>query len=1123
MQTKKTSLEQKLFSWLASGVVMALVIATGFVAYALVTGRNQYIASAKESSKTIADLLQANLFASTRDIDLALRQAEVEFQRLHAQRRFDTETFSAYVRGLKERIPDAASIRGANAEGLVVFGESIDPQHIVLMSATATGKEMFEHAQTERGVVFGLPVKSRISGLRVLPVARALRFADGRFGGMVYASVNIEKVSGMFSALSAGTHGEVTLFDPLRRVLHQSPASESTKAGKPFVLDPDTERALRAGNSVDAYLSSGAEGGPQYIAKVNAIAPYPVFVAVRLDMDEVLAQWHSRARSAVVSLLILYAMAGLMLLAVKRAMHRQQLAQDQAQRQSLLLDEVINQLPFGVVAYDENRTMRLSNSKFGELMQFPPALLQREALSFADVVRYAYARGDLGYTESEDVVLNHFVGLMEARQNIFLERLQANGSYIEIRGTPIFSNWTLLTYTDISAHKASEQSLQAAREAADAANQVKSDFLATMSHEIRTPMNGVLGMLKLLQHTELSRRQLDYTKKAEGATHALLGIINDILDFSKVEDGKLELHNEPVVLGELMRDLSVVLSSGVANKDVEVLFALAADVPPVLICDALRLRQILLNLTGNALKFTEQGEVVLGIRVLECKAEQAVLEFSVRDTGIGIPADKAEHIFEAFHQAESSTTRRFGGTGLGLAISRQLVALMGGTLSLISTVGQGSRFYFSVPFAIGPAALLLTPLVPAGRGLRVLIVDDNALARKVLQEMASSMGWAGEALDSGEAALQRLDEGGMPGYDLVLMDWRMPGMDGWETTRRIRQLKRNGKSPVVIMVTALGRELLAEKAKHETDLLDGYLVKPVTASMLYEAVADALDDRRGERRLHLPQQAGQRLRGLRLLVVEDNLLNQQIAQELLQRNGAAVAVAVCGLDGVAQGLAAQPPFDAILMDMQMPDIDGLEATRRLRSHAAMQAVPIIAMTANARPADRQACMDAGMVDHVSKPFDLEHLIASILRHVPARQADWRQPAPMVNARADPRPPVIDLQGAVGRLGGSRAFYDKVVASFRVEAALQWANLQGVVSAADCLHALYCVHTLKGLAGTIGAMGLAVQAAHVEAALNPWQDAVSAGQPTVAQLGAITDLLQLLGAELATTLDALDGL
>ena len=1130
-----TTLERKFFSWLAGGVAVALLVLTGLVAYALNQGRIQYIAGAQESSNTITVLLQANLHASIRDIDLALRRAEAEFRNLHAQQRFSDPVFSAYVRSLKERIPDAASIRATNTQGLVVYGEGIDAQNIVQLQANATGKDMFEHARNTGDLVFGLPVKSRISGQWVLPVARALHLPDETFAGLVYANINMDHIADNFAALSAGMHGETILFDHERRILCQSPVDTNPAVVTTYPLDTGVAGKLFTGQPVAPYMVQHADTGKERIVKPMAIAPYPVYVAVSLDVDEVLANWRQRARTAELSVLILYGLAGLMLFAVRRAMHRQQLAQDQAQRQTELLDEVINQLPFGVIAYDAQHNMRLRNRKFSDLMKYPAELLSREPLYFGDVVRYAYARGDYGYEKPVEQVLAYFLDVMETHQTIQLERHQTDGSYIEFRAMPIASDWTLITYTDITDHKASEQTLLLARQAADAANQVKSNFLATMSHEIRTPMNGVLGLLKLLQHTELSTRQLDYTRKAEGATLALLGIINDILDFSKVEAGKLELHSEPVVLGELMRDLSVILSSNVGQKNVEVLFALATDVPPVLRCDGLRLRQILLNLAGNAVKFTEQGEVVLSIRVLQRLGDHVELEFSVRDTGIGIPADKLDHIFDAFSQAESSTTRRFGGSGLGLAICKQLVHMMGGTLVVDSMLGQGSRFSFCIGLTALAAASDVqgyalrqhtTPTAPAlqlpgGRGLRVLIVDDNALARTVLQDMAVSMGWQVEVLASGQAALQRLARAQGSEFDLVLMDWRMPGMDGWEATRHIRQLKYGGNAPVVIMVTAAGREMLADKGKDETEMLDGYLVKPITASMLYEAVADAIDERRGERRLHLEQFAEQALRGMRLLLVEDNALNQQIAQELLQANGAHVEIAVCGLDGVSQALAAQPPFDAILMDMQMPDIDGLEATRRIRSHVQMLNVPIIAMTANAMQADRQACLDAGMVDHIAKPIDLAHLVATILRHTQLHETGIADP-PMVAADTTVVAAgalVVDSKAAIARIGGNREFYAKLLVSFRKEATEQLSALQACVAQSKLQGAALSAHTLKGLAATVGALVLSRHAAEFETILLAPHD----GAHGAAAAAALDERLQMLSLAFAQTLDALDRL
>ncbi len=1121
MQTAHSTLERKFFTWLAGGVAVALLIVTGLVAYALLQSWRQYIAGAKDASTTIAALLQANLHATLRDVDLTLRRAEVEFRNMQEQRRFSDAAFSTYLRSLKERIPDTESIRGSNAQGQVIYGEGIDAQNLVVLTNGTEGDDLFDHARNAHELVFGLPIKSKISGQWVLRVARALRSSDESFAGMVYVNIKIDSITDMFAALSNGTHGSISLFDHERRVLSHSAATGAAKTGGPistFPLEPGMAGTLFTGQPVAAFQTEGAGDERDSIVKLNAIAPYPVYVAVSLHVDDILANWRQRARTTVASVLVLYGLSGLLLLAVRRAMHRQQLAQDQAQRQTELLDEVINQLPFGVLAYDAQHSLQLSNRIVSSLMKYPPDLLQRRPLHFSEVVRYAYARGDYGFDDPLDVVVQRFHHIMATHQTVLLERHLADGRYIEFRAMPIASDWTLITYTDISDHKASEQSLLLARQAADAANQVKSNFLATMSHEIRTPMNGVLGMLKLLQHTELSPRQLDYTRKAEGATHALLGIINDILDFSKVEAGKLELHIEPVVLGDLMRDLSDILSSNVAHKDVEVLFAVAPDVPPALLCDGLRLRQVLLNMAGNAVKFTERGEVVLGINVRARHGDQVELEFSVRDTGIGIPPDKLEHIFEAFSQAESSTTRRFGGSGLGLAICKQLVQMMGGTLAVDSVLGKGSRFYFSAPFTVAanPAASS-----PPGQRLRVMIVDDNALARSLLQEMAVSMGWQVEALASGQAALDRLAQDGCPEFDLVLMDWRMPEMDGWEATRNIRRLQHGGNAPVVIMVTAAGREMLAQKTKAETDLLDGYLVKPITASMLYEAVVDAIHERSGERPRQLLQPADQRLRGLRLLLVEDNLMNQQIAQELLESNGAQVDIAVCGVDGVAKALAAVPHFDAILMDMQMPDIDGLEATHRIRSHVPMLTVPIIAMTANAMQADKQACLDAGMVDHIAKPFDLEHLVATILRHTAGHDLAPGHVATAAPGNATPSSLHLDTRAAIARMGGSRAFYDKVLVSFRKEAAEQWSELQAGFAQSKLQGAAHNAHTLKGLAATVGAIDLSRHAAEFETMLQTWHDGAH-GDATAAA-ATLAEKLQVLAQTFAQTLDALDRL
>ena len=649
---------------------------------------------------------------------------------------------------------------------------------------------------------------------------------------------------------------------------------------------------------------------------------------------------------------------------------------------------------------------------------------------------------------------------------------------------------------DVTERHRAEIELVRARVAAEAASQAKSDFLANMSHEIRTPMSGALGMLNLLMRTELSPRQHDYASKARTAAQALLAVINDVLDFSKVEAGKMELDPHRFVLSDFMRELAVILSANVGNKDIEVLFRLDPKLPVALVGDATRLRQVLLNLAGNALKFTEHGEVVLALTLVGGEGaepnQKARIRFEVSDTGIGIAPGKLEHIFVGFSQAEQSTSRRYGGTGLGLAISRRLVALMGGELRVDSRLGEGSRFHFELTMTESPAEdAALAPLRP---GLKVLVVDDNPMAREVLQGIGESLGWDCDLASSGEQALAlvhlaaergersvapegRAQPGpppeGVPpsrggpsmSYDLILMDWRMPGLDGWETSRRIRD-SHESDAPVIIMVTAHGRDLLAERSEQEIQSLGGYLVKPVTASMLQDAVAEATS---GGPRQQRAEGGEPRLSGMRLLVVEDNGFNQQVAQELLESEGAVVTLAGGGVEGAHLARVTEPAFDAILMDLQMPDIDGFEATARILKRRPGSLV--IAMTANAMDADRQACLAAGMRDHIAKPVDLEHLVACLRRHVgPPDGAPGADAAALAGA-----PVLLDREAALRRLGGRQALYDRLIRSFAQDAPAEMDALRRHLRLGAVADAVRAVHTLRGLAGAVGANALAALA------------------------------------------------
>jgi PAS domain S-box-containing protein len=641
---------------------------------------------------------------------------------------------------------------------------------------------------------------------------------------------------------------------------------------------------------------------------------------------------------------------------------------------------------------------------------------------------------------------------------------------------------------DVTLQRRSEDALRDAKQAAEAANASKSAFLANMSHEIRTPMNAILGMLALLRRTEMTPRQADYAAKTESAARSLLGLLNDILDFSKVEAGKMTLDAEPFRVERLMDDLAVILSASVGTKPLEVLFDIDPAVPPRLLGDAMRLQQVLINLGGNALKFTTEGEVVISIAVRGQAAGRVRLEFAVSDTGIGIAPENQARIFAGFTQAEASTTRRFGGTGLGLAISQRLVALMGGDLRLTSALGQGTRFHFCIelPVVAGestePAAAAATaPATP-----HVLIVDDNPTARTVLARAARSLGWQTEVAADGEQALARVRTEARAGrrFDAVFADWRMPGWDGWETLRRIRDEHASAQTPapLLLMVTANGREALLQRSDAEQALIAGFLVKPVTVATLAAALQEA---QHGGAPPAGPTARQRRLQGLRLLLAEDNANNQQVARELLEDEGASVHIAADGRAAVDAVAAPGHRFDAVLMDLQMPVMDGYAAAAFIRRDLQCNDLPIIAMTANAMASDRAACFAAGMNDHVGKPFDLDDLVRVVRRHTGREEiapaADGTTDLPPAAAAAA-QTAGVNLAAARARMGGRLDVYTRMLRRFLADLETTLEQLRCSIGAGSIEEAARLLHTLKGLAGTLGIDRLAAAAGDAEKGL-----------------------------------------
>ncbi len=648
-----------------------------------------------------------------------------------------------------------------------------------------------------------------------------------------------------------------------------------------------------------------------------------------------------------------------------------------------------------------------------------------------------------------------------------------------------------------------ERALTAARSAADA----KGQFIANVSHEIRTPLNAALGMIELLRSTGLSARQADYVAKTEAATRSLLVLINDILDFSKIEARQMTLDVGSLSLDELVRNVGVLLGVMLERKPVELLFDIDPRIPRRLRGDAQRLQQVLLNLAGNAIKFTAQGEVLLRITLREHGDPDVLLEFSVRDTGIGIAPEQQARIFDGFSQADASITRRFGGTGLGLPISRDLVVMMGGELRVRSEPGRGSTFEFSIRLPIDHPASEARTDDDDLRRLNVLMVDDHPTARALLGSMAQSLGWEVELAVSGEQALAVARERAARGaaFDAAFVDGEMPGMDGWECARALRAVA--GSTMTVLMVTAHGREALARRSGEEAGHL-ALVVKPVTASMLLDAVADPrragaghrLSAERASRAMQRP------LSGLRLLVVEDNAGNRQVAQELLEARGARVVLAEDGQRGVDAAIAADPPFDAVLMDIQMPVMDGLAAIARIREVERLRALPVVAMTANTTETDRRMYLLAGMSAHVGKPFDLEQLTETLRALTGQRARAAAQPAVQ---RALPEAAWqaaaaagIDLATALGRFGDDVPVFGRLLRNALDEIPTRLASLRAQLSVGDRIAAGATLHTLKGLAGALGASFVAATAADGEqacrdgdlapaaAALTPLEDAVA---------------------------------
>jgi PAS domain S-box-containing protein len=647
------------------------------------------------------------------------------------------------------------------------------------------------------------------------------------------------------------------------------------------------------------------------------------------------------------------------------------------------------------------------------------------------------------------------------------------------------ANWDV---TDlIQAEEKSRQAMKAAEES----NRIKSDFLANMSHEIRTPMNAIMGMTRLALRKNPDAVQLNYLKKIDNAAQSLLSIINDILDYSKIEAGKMELEQIAFSLDEVLNNLDDIVRQRAEQKGIEIVFSTSADTPRHLKGDPLRLGQILINLVNNAIKFTEKGRVIVEVKAEEGAGDARKLRFLVSDTGIGMSSEQVSNLFKSFNQADTSITRKYGGTGLGLAITKQLCELMQGALEVESRPGEGSTFVFTATFGVATGVL-----PQQGRARRndllkksVLIVDDSENARDTLIEMLAANGLAAQAVSSGEeaiASIKTASDNGKP-FDLVLMDWRMPGIDGIEASRQIKSQRTVSRVPAVLMVSAFDRDrAMSGVTDHE---LDGFLIKPVSESLLMDSIATifgAKSDSPDSDLWHAVGYFPAQLTGRRVLLVEDNEVNRELASELLSDLGILVSVAVNGREGA--NMVAAEPFDLVLMDIQMPVMDGLTATRQIRADARFRKLPILAMTAHAMSGDRERSLNAGMNDHITKPIDPDRLLASLMQWMPEKSAERPEP---VKAHVKPAPteegvpqqlPPFDVQAALLRTNGKPKLLRKLMLGFRDQYMDAIFDLREHIAANRDEDAERLAHSLKSVAAMLEARDLAKAASSVENAL-----------------------------------------
>jgi len=722
------------------------------------------------------------------------------------------------------------------------------------------------------------------------------------------------------------------------------------------------------------------------------------------------------------------------------------------------LNALIENSPLAIMVLDAERRVQLCNTAFENLFQYERDAIVGKSIDvlFADADLPETHGSSHSATDQEPI---HLVTRRQRKDRSFVD-VELHTVGMLVNGKAVGS---LGIYQDISVRKRAEEAAQQAKEAAEASNRAKSEFLANMSHEIRTPMNGIMGMTELVLDTELDSEQREYLNLAKMSADSLLSLINDILDYSKIEAGKLEIDAIDFNLGDSLGDTMKTLSFRAHQKGLELAFEIGPEVPDALVGDPGRLRQIIVNLVGNAIKFTEQGEVVLHVELESLTEDRIGLHFTVADTGIGIPLEKQTSIFEAFNQADGSMTRKYGGTGLGLSISSRLVELMGGRIWVESEPNKGSRFHFTVPFSLqkSPARVIVPRDPMTLRDMCVLLVDDNATNRQILIKMLDSWHMKPTAVDSGAKAIIALREGQGLGriFPLILLDAQMPEMDGFALAETIKRNPDWGAATVMMLSSA---GLRGDAARCREIGISAYLTKPVRQSELLDAIVTALG-KRPTKSLPTSLVTRHSLREnrppLRILLVEDNAVNQLVALRLLEKQGHAVTIAANGRRALEA--LEKDSYDLILMDIQMPEMNGWEATKAIRENEKTtgEHIPIAAMTAHAMKGDEERCIAAGMDDYLTKPIRIPELLAVV-----DKIANRKATAIGMEGVSKDR---FDLAATLDRLDGDRELFDEMAHLFRGECPKAIEEIRRSIAAADAKALERHAHSLKGSAANLG--------------------------------------------------------